>query len=77
MLKCRIFGGKTGPFPVGRVFRGVRPIAMIRFRVEPELEPTREFGLIANTISNSAFSKGYIRFSSGSQCQSQFLAWYN
>jgi hypothetical protein len=60
MLKCRIFGGKTGRFPVGRVFRGVTHVAMVRFRVEPELEPTLEFGPIANTISNSAFSKGYI-----------------
>jgi hypothetical protein len=56
MLKCRVFGGKTGPFPVGRVFRGVRPVATVWFRVEPEPEPTPEFGLVANTSSASAFT---------------------
>jgi hypothetical protein len=50
MFKCRVFGGKTGPFPVGRVFRVVRPVATVRFRVEPDPEPTREFGPVANTI---------------------------
>jgi hypothetical protein len=49
MLKCRVFEVKTGPFPVGRVFRGVRPVATVRFRVEPEPEPTREIGPVANT----------------------------
>jgi len=49
MLKCRVFGGKTGPFPVGRVFRVVRPVATVRFRAEPDPEPTREFGPVANT----------------------------
>ena len=43
MLKCQVFGGKTGPFPVGRVFRVLRPVATVRFRVEPEPEPTWEF----------------------------------
>ena len=51
MLKCRVFGGKTGPFPVGLVFGVVRSIAMVRFRVEPEPEPTREFGPVANTTN--------------------------
>jgi len=50
MLKCRVFGGETGPFPVGRVFRVVRPVATVQFRVEPQPEPTREFGPVANTI---------------------------
>jgi hypothetical protein len=49
MLKCRVFGGKTGPFPVGRVFRVVRTVAMVRIWVEPEPEPTWEFGPVANT----------------------------
>ena len=49
MLKFRVFGSKTGPFPVGRVFRVVRPVATVRFWVEPELEPTREFRPVAYT----------------------------
>jgi len=49
MLKCQVFGGKTGPFPVGRVFRVLRPVATVRFRVEPEPEPTWEFWPVANT----------------------------
>jgi len=48
-LKCRVFGGKTTPFPTVRVFRVVRPIPMVRFRVEPNPELTREFGPAANT----------------------------
>jgi len=43
------FGGKTSPFPKDRVFRVVRPVATVRFRVEPELQPTREFGPVGNT----------------------------
>jgi hypothetical protein len=52
MLNCPVFGGKTSPFPVGRVFRMVRPVATVRFRVEPEPEPTREFEPVANTSQN-------------------------
>jgi len=48
-LKCRVFGGKTAPFPMVRVFRVARPVAIFRFWVEPNLEPTREFGPVANT----------------------------
>jgi hypothetical protein len=48
-LKCRVFGGKTAPFPTVRVFRVVRPVATVRFRVELNPEPTREFGPVANT----------------------------
>jgi len=48
-LKCRVFGGKTGPFPTVWVFGVVRPIAMVRFRVEPDPEPTRDVGPVANT----------------------------
>jgi hypothetical protein len=32
-----------------RVFRVVRAVATVRFRVEPDTEPTREFGPVANT----------------------------
>ena len=32
-----------------RVFRVVRPIATVRFRVEPYPEPAREFEPVANT----------------------------
>jgi hypothetical protein len=55
MLKCRVFGGKTGPFPVGRVFRVVRRVSTVRFRVEPEPESTREFGPVANTTSRACW----------------------
>ena len=48
-LKCRVFGGKTGPMATVRVFGVVRPIATVRFRVELYAEPTREFGPVANT----------------------------
>jgi hypothetical protein len=48
-LKYRVFGGKTAPFPTVRVFRVVRPVATVRFRVEPNPEPIREFGPDANT----------------------------
>jgi hypothetical protein len=48
-LKCRVFGGKTAPFPTVRVFRVVRPVATVRFQVERNPEPTREFGPVANT----------------------------
>jgi hypothetical protein len=50
MLKCRVLGSETGPFPVGRVFRVVRPIAAVQFQVEPEPELTRRFGPIAHTL---------------------------
>ena len=48
-LKCQVFGGKTGPFPTVKVFRVVRPVAKVQFQVEPDLEPTRQFGPVANT----------------------------
>jgi hypothetical protein len=32
-LKCRVFGGKTGPMATVRVFGGVRPVDTVRFRV--------------------------------------------
>jgi hypothetical protein len=51
-FKCRVVGGKTAPFPTVRVFHVVKPIATVRFRVEPNPELTREFGPIANTEHN-------------------------
>jgi len=48
-LKCRDFGGKTAPFPTVRVFRVVRPVVMVRVRLEPDPEPTRQCGPVANT----------------------------
>jgi len=51
MLKWRVFGGKPGPFQMGPVFRVVKAIATVRTRVEPEPEPTREFGPVATTNS--------------------------
>ena len=48
-FKCRVFGGKAAPFPTVRVFRVVRPVATVRIRVEPDPEPTRQFGPVANT----------------------------
>jgi hypothetical protein len=50
-LKCRVFGGKTRPFPMVRVFHVVRPVATVRVPVEPHPEPTRKFGPVANTSS--------------------------
>jgi hypothetical protein len=49
MLKCREFGGKSDPFPVGQVVRMVRCVAMVRIRVEREPEPTRKIGPVVNT----------------------------
>jgi len=50
MLGWRVFGGKTGPFPVGRVFHVVRTVATVQCRVEPEQEPTRDFGPVAISV---------------------------
>jgi len=50
LLKCRVFVGKTCPFPIGQVFHVVEPVAKVRFRVEPEPELTRESGHVANTF---------------------------
>jgi hypothetical protein len=52
-LKYRVFGGKTCPFPMVRVFRVVTPVATVRVRVEPYLEPARQFRPVANTTTNS------------------------
>jgi hypothetical protein len=53
-IKCRVCGGKTGPFPTVQVVGGVRQVATIRFRVERDPELTREFGPVANTTANIA-----------------------
>jgi hypothetical protein len=50
-LKCRVFGGQTAPFPTVRVFRVVRPVATVQFRVEPIPEPTWEFVPVANATT--------------------------
>ena len=47
-LKCRVFGGKTAPFPTVRVIRVVRPGETVRFQVQPNPVPTWEFGPVAN-----------------------------
>jgi hypothetical protein len=52
-LKCRVFGGKHAPFPTVQVFRVVRPIATVWFRVEPNPELTREFGPVAYTTQDA------------------------
>jgi len=51
MLKCRVFGGKTGQFAMGFVFHMVRLNATVRFGVEPQWEPTQYFAPVANTPS--------------------------
>jgi hypothetical protein len=51
ILKCQVFGGKTGQFPMGPVFCVVRPVATVWFRVEPGQKPIREFEPIANSSS--------------------------
>jgi len=51
-FKCWVFGGKPAPFPTVRVFCMVRPVATVQFRVEPNPEPTREFGPVANTTQD-------------------------
>jgi hypothetical protein len=48
-LICWVIGGKTRPFPLGRVFHLVRPIATVWFVMEWEPELTREFGPVAHT----------------------------
>jgi hypothetical protein len=60
-LKCRVFDGKTGPFPMVRVFHEVRPVATVGFRVEPYPEPTREFGPVANTRKGGGRGRGYLK----------------
>jgi hypothetical protein len=48
-LTCQVFGGKPGPFPMVPVFRMVRPVDKVQFRVKPYPEPTREIGPFAHT----------------------------
>jgi len=65
-LKCRVFGGKTAPFPTVRVFRVVRPVATVRVRVEPNPELTRQFGPVANTkqIRSSTMEVSHVQWRS-------------
>jgi len=48
------FAGKMGQIPTVRVFREVKPVAMVCVGVEPDPEPTWEFGTVANTTFTSA-----------------------
>jgi len=52
MLKCRVFGGKTGPIATVRVF--VWKDLFQRFGSQSELQPewTRRFGTVPNTSRN-------------------------
>jgi len=43
------FAGKTSPISTVRVFHVVKLVATVRVRVEPDPEPTRQFGTVANT----------------------------
>ena len=51
ILKCWVFGGKTGPCPMVRVFLVVRPVTTVKFRAEPYPEPTRELRPVGNTTN--------------------------
>jgi len=48
-LKCCVFGGKTGPFPMVWVFRVLSHVAPAQFWAKPDPEPTRELGPTATT----------------------------
>ena len=48
-LKCRVFGVKTGPIATVRVFVWQDPLQRFGSGSEPDPEPTREFGTVANT----------------------------
>ena len=60
MLKCQVFGGKTCPFPVGRVFCVVRTVATVGFQVKLEPEPTWEVGPVANTTPSISASQTHL-----------------
>jgi len=60
------FPVETGPKATVRVFPVVRPVETVRFRVEPDPEPTREIGPVANTTlasryGNASPSRGNVR----------------
>ena len=52
-MPCPVVGVKSGPFPMGQVFRGVKPVASFRFQVKLEPELNREIGTLANTTAAS------------------------
>jgi hypothetical protein len=56
MLKCRVFGDKTGPSPGGQVFRVVSPVTTVWSWMDPQPEMTREFGPVANTTQHEGIS---------------------
>jgi len=70
-FNCRVFGGKTAPFPTVRVFRVVRPVATVRVRVEPDPEPTGQFGPVANTSKSQRNLSQRNRGNTYSQLQNQ------
>jgi hypothetical protein len=49
MLKCRLFGVKTSPFAIRLVCCIVKHIAIVRFQVEQEREPTPALEPVANS----------------------------
>jgi hypothetical protein len=49
MLKCRVFGGKTGTIATVQVFVWSDPLQRFGSRSELDPELTREFATIANT----------------------------
>jgi len=53
-FKCLVFDCKTAPFPTVQVFRVVRPVATVRIWVDPDPDPTRQFGPVARTAPGDA-----------------------
>jgi hypothetical protein len=49
MLICRVFGGKTGLIAIVQVFVWYDRLQLFGSGSEPDLEPTQEFGTVANT----------------------------
>jgi hypothetical protein len=67
-LKCRVFCGKTAPFPTVWVFHVGRPVETVQFRVEPNPEPTREFGPVGNTRSSNPVNYIWQMLKHNDQC---------
>jgi hypothetical protein len=51
-LKGRVFGGKNWPICICPGFRMVLPAVTVQFCLQPDPDPTREFGPIPNTLWN-------------------------
>ena len=49
VLKCRVFGGKTGPIATVQVFIWYDPLQRFGCGSESYPDPTQEFGTVANT----------------------------